>query len=420
MSAEAASDAHLGSPFRDGHWPKAYRRGAHRALPPGETLRRLLPLLPELGITRVGNVTGLDVIGIPVVQAIRPNSRSNAVFQGKGLDLDAAKASAIMEAIETFHAERILKPMRFAAAADLTAAGRLADVEGLPRMRTDPYHPHLEMLWIEGEDLLAGEPVWVPFECVHARLTTPYPPGSGCFACTTNGLSSGNHRLEALVHGICEVVERDAAALFERAPDSQPARRVDPASIDDPDCGAAIEAVLRAGLGLAIWDLTTDIGVAAFGCQILEGSDGPGLFALPAEGRGCHPDRGVALLRALTEAAQTRLTAIAGGRDDIRRPRYRAAAEIERMAEWREHLAAEPCRLRFADVPTHVFETFNAELAWLLGRLRRCGIEEALAIDLGPEGAPYAVIRVVVPGLEGPPESGCLPGRRAARQRACA
>lgn len=71
-----------------------------------ETLARVKPLFPLFGITRVANVTGLDTIGIPVVMVNRPNSRGLAVSQGKGVTLAAAKASAVMESIESWHAER--------------------------------------------------------------------------------------------------------------------------------------------------------------------------------------------------------------------------------------------------------------------------------------------------------------------------
>src|SRR4051795_11994988 len=66
--------------------PKEFRRGAHRAVPPAETLARVRPLMARMGITRLGNITGLDRIGIPVAVAVRPNSRSVSVSQGKGLD----------------------------------------------------------------------------------------------------------------------------------------------------------------------------------------------------------------------------------------------------------------------------------------------------------------------------------------------
>ena len=85
--------------------PKAFRQGTHRIVAPSETLVRCRPLASSMGITRLGNITGLDRIGIPVVGAARPNSRSVSVSQGKGLDLSQAMTSALMEPIEGFHTE---------------------------------------------------------------------------------------------------------------------------------------------------------------------------------------------------------------------------------------------------------------------------------------------------------------------------
>src|SRR5215470_16618299 len=91
----------------DGELPKTFRRGTHRTVAPEETLARVRPHMAAFGITRLGNITGLDRIGIPVAVAVRPNSRSVSVSQGKGLELPQAMASALMEACEGFHAEEI-------------------------------------------------------------------------------------------------------------------------------------------------------------------------------------------------------------------------------------------------------------------------------------------------------------------------
>jgi ribosomal protein S12 methylthiotransferase accessory factor YcaO len=92
--------------------PKILRRGTHRSQNLDQTLKRVLRLAPVMGITRIANVTGLDQIGIPVVMVCRPNSRSVAVSQGKGIDLPSARASGLMEATELYHAETITFPLR--------------------------------------------------------------------------------------------------------------------------------------------------------------------------------------------------------------------------------------------------------------------------------------------------------------------
>ena len=99
-------------PLVDKPVPKAFRAGTHRLVAPAETLGRVRTHMPGMCITRIANVTGLDSIGIPVVVVCRPNSRSLSVSQGKGLDLEAAKASALMESIEGYHAEHIDLPLR--------------------------------------------------------------------------------------------------------------------------------------------------------------------------------------------------------------------------------------------------------------------------------------------------------------------
>jgi ribosomal protein S12 methylthiotransferase accessory factor len=74
---------------REYHQPKRFVTGTHRARTPAETLADFGRHQQTMGITRLANVTGLDVIGIPVYMAVRQNSRSIAVSQGKGLDRGA-------------------------------------------------------------------------------------------------------------------------------------------------------------------------------------------------------------------------------------------------------------------------------------------------------------------------------------------
>src|SRR5580700_6499547 len=106
--------------------PKRFRQGTHRTAAPEETLARVRPHVGRMGITRLGNITGLDRIGIPVAIAVRPNSRSVSVSQGKGLELPQAMASALMEACEGFHAEEI-GPCRHAAHSDLSRTETVVD-----------------------------------------------------------------------------------------------------------------------------------------------------------------------------------------------------------------------------------------------------------------------------------------------------
>ncbi len=395
---------------------KAFRAGTHRTMPPDATIRRLQPLLPALGITRVANVTGLDRIGVPVVMVCRPNSRSVAVSQGKGLTLDAARASGIMEAAEGFHAERIARPLRLGSAGELAGTLRLAEVERLPRRRDGRWTPELPILWIEAADLASGESAWLPYEAVHANYAHPLPAGSGCFSASTNGLASGNHLLEAICHAICEVIERDASSLAQHwTKRRRDAARIDPETVADASCRMVLDRLREAGFGIAIWETTTDVGVPAFDCVIADEKPGGGHVG---GGSGCHPMAEIALLRALTEAVQVRNTYVTGSRDDLPADEYRPSAQAERRRRVQLSAASPSAGRDMRTVAGHAFDDFAAECRWLLERLAAVGCPQVLAVDLTKPEFALPVVRVVVPGLEGPADSDCVPGSRAQRARA--
>ena len=388
-----------GQPFLSGRTPKTYVRGTHRTIPPAETLARLKPLLPEIGITRLANVTGLDTIGIPVVMSVRPCSRSLSVSQGKGLDLDSAKVSAAMESIEGYHAERVTGPLQLASYDELRQAHVVVDPLRLPLSLVRPFQTTLPLLWIAGDDWLRHERVWVPFQLVHTAYTTRMRWDLVGFAVSSTGLASGNHVLEAVSHALCEIVERDASARFAaRRDDEREARRLDLRTVDDADCLAVLERYGRAGVDVAVWDVTSHVGFAAFECLIAEHGDDPNRMLSSARGMGCHPTRQVALLRALTEAAQSRLTIIAGSRDDMGRASYAAWRDPANSARWRYEAADRGC-VQFASVPTVESDSFEEDLTRLLGAIARAGCDRVVVVDLTRPEIGIPVVRVIVPGL---------------------
>ncbi len=392
----------LGTPVR-----KEYVAGTHRACPPADTLQRIRPHLASMGITRIANVTGLDHIGVPVVMVCRPNSRSLSTSQGKGLDLEAAIVAGAMESVELHHAERILLPLILASMAELGQSRRLVDVAGLPRIVNSRFHPHLPLLWVLGHDILEGAGTWLPFEVVHASAAVPAPAGSGCFAATSNGLASGNERVEALVHALLEVIERDATAVWTARGDAHRGRTaIDPNTIGDPACRWVMEACAAAGTDVAVFDTTGDTGIPSFLCELSAVQHDPDASSV-FTGLGCHVDRSVALLRALTEAVQSRLTLIAGSRDDLSRRDYR-------VGEGPSPAGGRPRRSFEAILAPPATETFNEDLELICDRLRAIGVEQVVAVDLTRPEYGIAVVRAVVPGLEGPDDDPeYVPGRRA-------
>lgn len=394
---------------------KAYRAGTDRVIEPARTVERMRPLFPVLGITRVADVTGLDHIGLPVMMVVRPNARSLSVAQGKGVDVDAAAASGIMESIESWHAERCQLPLRLGTRAELRWSLPLVDVARLPHCAEIPFSEHAPLLWCEGTELCGGGTRYVPYELVHTDYTLPRPTGAGMFLATSNGLASGNVMAEALSHALCEVVERDATTLWHLRDEAARARtRIDLDTVDEPLCRQVLDTFAAAHVAVGVWETTSDIGLPAFYCVIVDRDDHALHRLHAAAGMGCHPRKGIALLRALTEAAQSRLTVIAGSRDDVLGEDYRRARAPHQLAQERRLLTGKAGDRRFADVADLDHDTIDADVAEILHRLRAVGIDEVVAIDLTRAEIGVAVVRVVVPGLEAASEiAGYVPGARA-------
>ncbi|MBV9018141.1 MAG: YcaO-like family protein [Alphaproteobacteria bacterium] len=363
-----------------------------------------------MGITRLGNITGLDRIGIPVAVAVRPNSRSVSVSQGKGLDLPQAMASALMEAAEGFHAEEI-GPCCHASYRDLAADETVVNPDTLCR-GTTPFDASAPISWIEGHDLLHRESCWVPAEIVHTDYTGE---PDGYFLAGSNGLASGNHVVEAINAALYELVERDAVALWTATPiRARAACRLDVASVDDPDCRWLIEKYEAVGIVARVWHVTSDIGIAAFLCDIRDASGGDPRRLRRHHGSGCHPDRRIGLSRALTEAAQTRLTYIAGMRDDISPAEYEEPPEAEIGDALLDALAAEATPVSFQNVPSFTADDLTDDLRWSLDRLHAVGMHRAIAVNLTRPEFEIPVVRLVVPGLEWDPHHpNYRPGPRA-------
>ncbi|MGB0035137.1 MAG: YcaO-like family protein [Candidatus Acidiferrales bacterium] len=380
-------------------------------IPPRETVARVRPLMDRMGITRVANVTNLDVIGIPVVMVVRPNSRTNCVSQGKGTDLDAAKASGLMESVEAFHAERIQLPLRLASYERLRHEERTVEIRKLPRAKDSRFHKRLKLQWAEGRDILQNESIWLPYEVVHLNFCLPFPSGSGCFFRSSNGLASGNHILEAISHGLCEVVERDAAALWDLlGRRAQAKTRLDLDSVDDPACREILEKYERAKMFVAAWVVPSEVGIPAFRCSVFPRTAWGVHSVHPALGYGCHPDRGVALHRALTEAAQSRLTFITGSRDDLQKSDYDPRHIAEYLKEEETLLKSSTTMRRFSDVVSGSSRSIDEDVAWELECVRHAGFERVIVVDLTQPEVGLPVARVVIPGME---VSSLVPGQRA-------
>jgi len=365
---------------------KRFRDGSHRVCPPEETWERIAPLLPQAGITRLADVTRLDVVGLPVWQAVRPGSRNLSVSQGKGATPAAARVSAAMESLELWHAEDLgALPAVVMTAAEM-AYDNAVSIDALPWVRRQWRELELPLEWVRARSLMRDAEGWLPRAAIELDFTYSPPPVPRLFQLTSSGLASGNCREEALLHALCELLERDAQAAAREEPLRR--RPLDPASAACEPEASLVAALRRAGMKVALHALAGRGGVPVVEAEIAA----PDL-PLAFRGSGCHPAGAVALSRALNEAVQSRLTYISGARDDVQLDTF---ASSTRFA-WSElvETAGGESVAALADLST---DTVAGDLAALVARCDAEGLEP-FAVDLERPEIGVPVARVFVPGL---------------------
>jgi len=375
---------------------------SYRAVPPTETLARAQRMGGRLGVTRVTDTTRLDRIGIPVFAAIRPDAAEHSlcVNAGKGVRSIEAQVGAYMEAIEYAVAERSAKlaDVYNADARDVLGRGSRAGViELCPvfRAQIDADGP---IECIDAEELVSGTTVPLPSELVFF----PYWPrtGSPIYGSTTNGLASGNTIEEATLHALFEVIERDITAFNRVLGD---ARRVAHETLPGP-ARALIEKITAADCLVSVREFPNDFGIPMFECY-LKDQAGSAIAAL-AGGFGCHADPDIAIVRAITEACQSRLSMIHGGRDDLARADVLTgkvpAAVLDRNVDIYFGDRTRGESISYEEVRASVVRRGSLRdlIEGTIERLLSCDIAQVCRVTLTDAADELQVVRVVVPTLE--------------------
>jgi ribosomal protein S12 methylthiotransferase accessory factor len=116
----------------------------------------------------------------------------------------------------------------------------------------------------------------------------------------SNGIAAGNCLEEAVLHGLLEIIEWDAVAIWWYNRLERPG--LDLAAIKDPMVKQFLEAYVS--LGRRVWalDLTGDLGIPVYAAVAALVAETP---EQPIMGFGAHLDPKMALLRALSEMNQS-------------------------------------------------------------------------------------------------------------------
>lgn len=362
-------------------------------------------LAAQLGITRVTEITRLDLVGVPVFASIRPAALpgSLCVNAGKGLSVDEARVGAFMEAIEFAFAEfgRSALNLRTVPASEVFEGPDRVDsiLDFCPIMGTE-IELDAAVSCVEAVDVRTGEAFLVPSELVYLPFPEPLQT-QRYFSSNSNGLCSGNSILEATVHGLAEVIERDCFS-FMFVDDQSELVRADtlPSYLQ-----AVGEKVRAAGLELYLRFNANVFGIPFFRAIVAEQKSANPIYI--SDGFGCNLSKEIAATRAICEALQSRLSFIHGGRDDLLK-RYQLFAEMpdEERANYAKRLQREVSRqdklIDFEEIPdsSDSATDLSSALELMLGLLEQNGIRRVLRVVFTSPEHPLQVLRVLAPGLE--------------------
>lgn len=375
-----------------------------RACPPDETLAVAKRFASRFGISRVTDITRLDRIGLPVYASVRPEAMrgSLCVNAGKGVLPIEAEVGAYMEAIEFALAEPGASDIEIVRASprDLLGGQRADAVLDLCPVRDAEIDLDEPIACVRAEELVSGEIWLVPAECVFLPYR-PHPLERCYFGSNSNGLCSGNSVLEASVHGLCEVIERDVRSFQSLRDDSALVR-------EDtyPDHVAAIaEGVRRAGLTLHVRSMANVFGLPYFMAIVSDPACPDPIFV--SGGYGCHLARDIAVTRAVCEAIQSRLSFIHGGRDDLvdRHQRFAGQAPEVRATYARrlvEFVGRREPVIRYDEVACleSAALTLDAAFAALVNCLQPAVQPRVCRVAYTSPDDPLQIVRIIVPGLE--------------------
>ncbi|OWV84062.1 hypothetical protein ATY78_04930 [Rhizobium sp. R635] len=358
---------------------------------PWQAVQRILARKHEYGITRLGSVTELDRIGIPVVQVVRPWALSVAVSQGKGLTVPLAAISGLMESLEGWASERIAPDRIFTAA--------------VGEMNRQGHWSHLcagrdagRLSWIDGLDLFSGRRIPVPLALVDSAYTVPSPHPHWLPRDTT-GLAGGTSLQSAAIHACLEILERQARCTAMKTPHFFDRFQIDSRSVRSGRAGEVMQRLAEAGFVVGIWQIPAPHALPVYWCHVMEDAGRAPFAPLPAEGFGCDFSHDRALTSALLEACQSRLGVISAARDDIASDVY-AHADTSELAAWRSQLARGG-RAYAADECSS-----GRSIPPVIEALKLAGAAAAILVVLHcDDRIPLHVVRVVAPPLETNPEA---------------
>ena len=283
---------------------KGYTLDQDKIISPEETVKRFRKKLAELDLDILEETVRIDNgrLDIPVYFSVCGKDAHEVIGtkkqMGKGATVQQSEASAVMELAERYSFFSFCKdPSNFLVKTyrdlneqtiSLDLIARSVHDESRDLARALDIFTTIPLKWVWAYNLTRNESVLVPFNWFFAINEF-------------NGPCAGNCREEAILQGICEIVERHVSSLVSRNRLVVDGLNLDSAT--DPAVLDMIGKYRRIGVRLFASDFTLDTGIPSVGVMAYDPSTFPDKSEIVWTA-GTTPDPQKALSRALTEVAQ--------------------------------------------------------------------------------------------------------------------
>jgi ribosomal protein S12 methylthiotransferase accessory factor len=282
---------------------KNYTYELDKVISPEETVQEVKKRLKDSGVDILEKLVRIDTgrLDIPVYLSMCGTDAVRTIGtrkqMGKGGTPDQARASALMELVERFSFFSFMHENQFLEATYSVIKNHALPFQHIPLSVHDPepesalaskLFENLPLTWTKALDIKTGEELYVPigwFYTIHEY----------------NGPAAGNSVEEALLQGLCEVVERHVSSIISHEKRLTPTISLE--SIKDPAGKELIQKFQQNGIKLYLKDFSLDTGIPTVGALAYD----PSTFPYSSEiiftaGTTTSPEKSV--IRALTEIAQ--------------------------------------------------------------------------------------------------------------------
>ena len=368
---------------------KSYTYDQEKAADPRETIARVRAKLKTVDLDILKETLRIDSgrLDIPIyisrcgkdaVEVIGTQKQ-----MGKGGTAEQSEASALMELVERFSFFHFIKTAPFfeeryeairerALPFETLALSFYDRSPELPLLRK--VYDQMPLKWVWAHNLTRKKDVLVPIQWFY--LIHEY-----------NGPSAGNTLEEAILQGLCEVVERHVSSVISH--DFLLTPSIDPASVTDPVAGELIWKFDRLGIKLFLKDFSLTTGIPTVGSLAYD----PATFPEKSEivfTAGTTTSPAKSLIRAVTEIAQ-----LAG--DFINRTQYRPTLPKYQRLEEARYIMTASKTVALNDLPDLAHPNMRLEIEACCEALARIGLE-VLIVNVTHPLLGIPAVYTIIPG----------------------